>query len=64
MPERDDFYVGYLALPRAHKRFLQVALPLVDDFLSVRNLQSIRQLAVALEQGTGRSPGRRPALSA
>ena len=29
MPERDDFYVGYLALPRAHKRFLQVALPLV-----------------------------------
>lgn len=29
MPERDDFYVGYLTLPRAHKRFLQIALPLV-----------------------------------
>lgn len=29
MPERDEFYVGYLALPRAHRRFLQVALPLV-----------------------------------
>ncbi len=29
MSERDDFYVGYFPLPRAHKRFLQVALPLV-----------------------------------
>ncbi len=29
MPERDDFYVGYFPLPRAHKRFLQVALPLI-----------------------------------
>ena len=28
MPERDDFYVGYFPLPRAHRRFLQVALPL------------------------------------
>lgn len=29
MSDRDDFYVGYLALPRAHRRFLQVALPLL-----------------------------------
>lgn len=28
MPERDDFYVGYLAMPRSHRRLLQVALPL------------------------------------
>ncbi len=28
MPDHDDFYVGYLAMPRSHRRFLQTALPL------------------------------------
>ncbi len=28
MPERDDFYVGYMAMPRSHRRFLRLALPL------------------------------------
>ena len=36
---------GYEPLTRG----LQVALPLVDDFLSVRDLRSVRQLAKALE---------------
>ncbi|MEZ6242742.1 MAG: hypothetical protein R3B57_06830 [Phycisphaerales bacterium] len=28
MPERDDFYVGYLPMPLSHRRLLLVALPL------------------------------------
>lgn len=28
MPEREDFYVGYLPLPRAHRRFLQITFPI------------------------------------
>lgn len=28
-PDDDPFYVGYLALPRAHRRWLRVAVPLI-----------------------------------
>lgn len=48
MPERADFYVGYLALPRAHKRFLQITLP-ITTFLML-----FSAAGVALNQ---RDPG-------
>ena len=47
---------GYEPLTRG----LQVALPLVDDFLSVRNLRSLRQLAKALEESAERRRHRHP----
>jgi uncharacterized protein with von Willebrand factor type A (vWA) domain len=41
---------------------MRAALPFVDDFLPVHNLQSLAQLAVVLQRAGGRRPlrGQRP----
>ncbi|MEM0984126.1 MAG: hypothetical protein AAGI17_09275 [Planctomycetota bacterium] len=33
--DADDFYVGYLPLPRAHKRFIQIMLPVAVAFMGI-----------------------------
>jgi uncharacterized protein with von Willebrand factor type A (vWA) domain len=43
-------------------RGIQAALPYVDDFLPVHNLESLESLAIALTDVTGRRPVRRQTL--